>query len=259
MRKVLGAITLGAVLTVSACGGSKDAAETTTTAAAAETTAAPVETTVAEPTTEAPTTVPDTTMPEPSTTAATGLSLGLVTQDDVGADWKRSNDLSVEDLSSLADEPCPGTKLDAAVVKRMTATVGVQYEPVVEGLSGIQQLALEGDAAQLTKDVDALFAAMKTCLDKDITAEEGEKVRYTDLALGADIADQVYGVSVMATEPPDFQRTWRGFSAIARVDGKVFLINAFEIVATPDTPATFTADDFTALLTKAVARMRTAP
>jgi len=258
MRKVLGAVTLGAVLTVSACGGDKDAAETTTTAAAVETTA-PAETTTVPETTEAPTTVPETTMPEPSTTAATGLALGLLTQEDVGSAWKRSNDLSVEDLSSIGDEPCLGATVDAKIVERLKSTVGVQYEPAEGELSGMQQLALEGDAAQLTADLDVLFKAIGSCLDKDITAPEGEKVRYTAMSLPAGIADQVMGIAVVANEPPDFQRTWRGFSAVARVDGKVFLLNAFEILPTPETAATITAEAFTTVLQNAVARMRTAP
>jgi hypothetical protein len=200
------------------------------------------------------TAAPVTTVAEVTTTRPVDLDTLLLDASDVGEGWTANTELSVEDLGSLAQSPCENTAPNPTIAARLQPTAGVIFEPDDGSMQGIQELAVEGEPSQLAADLDIVFEATDQCIGVESTTPDAEKVTYEALEI-PQLGDQQMAATVTAFEPPDFQTTWRGHSAIVRVGGVAIMLNQFEILSSPDDEPTTSDADFIALLETAVAKL----
>ena len=96
-----------------------------------------------------------------TSTTATVASLAskLLTADDVGPEWQAGSAVNSADFADATQLPCGG-EIDAAVVKRLTPVVGVQFEPKDRSYQHIIEFAVTGEHAQLADDLRTFFRAV---------------------------------------------------------------------------------------------------
>lgn len=210
------------------CGGDDRA----TTASTAPTTAAPV-TTVA------------TTAPAVPPTSA------LLTVADVGPTWQVSNAINDMDLASFAQVPCDGVAVNPAVVARLTASIGVQFEPVDRSYKHLMQLVAVGAPTQLAADLQALHDATATCPSGEPSAST---VGVQPFALPAGLGDQRFGQLLRGYEGDSL---WYVRGAVVRVGGIAVSIGLVEIVSNAQPVPTISDAAFVELVTTAVAKLTT--
>lgn len=207
-------------------------------------------------TTVASSAAPATTEPAPTEPATTSvLAPLLLTVDDLGPGWEVDPDVNPADFTSIGDLRCTDSALNPTIVERLVPTDVVILngtDPAV--FEGVQELMLSGDPARLAADLDILFEAATACLGSERVNEDGERVRYDPFEI-PDLGDQRLAGELTVGEPPDYQTTWRGHTAIVRVGAIALMVNQFEILSTPEAIPSMTGDDFIALLELAVDRV----
>jgi hypothetical protein len=191
----------------------------------------------------------------PPTQSPKQLEALLLNAADMGAGWIGTTAVSSSELGSLAESPCPGVTIDPEVTARLKPVVGVRITPsdgtnraVIEGI-------ITGDPATLSSDVEALFAAAQSCSGTDFTGAKQEKARYDTMLLPA-VGDQQMATVLKIIQPPDYQLTARGHTAIVRVGDIVVSLTQYEVMKTPDAEPITSNSAFTALLNTAIQRVR---
>lgn len=191
----------------------------------------------------------------PTTPTPKQLEALLLNAADIGAGWMGTTAVSSSELGSLAESPCPGVTIDPEVTARLKPVVGVRITPgdgtnraVIEGI-------IIGDPATLSSDVQALFAAAESCSGTDFTGANQEKARYDSLLLPA-VGDQQMATVLKVIQPPDYQLTARGHTAIVRVGDIVVSLTQYEVMTKPDTEPITSDATFIALLQTAVQRVK---
>lgn len=230
------AVSVAAIaLLAAACSDNKS--ESTTTAA---TTEAPV-------TTEAP----DTTAAGATTTVDAGLEAKLLTAAEVGAAWVPGEPINEMDLTMNADL-CTGVVLDAAMAKRLNGQVGVQFSPANKASRHLMVQILAGEPTQLASDLDAYFAAMRTC-PVDAAGGEGKFLSIDDIAV-PEIGDQRHGLAIKAQES-DGGAVWFVRVVQVRVGGTAVGLGLTEVLSSPTASPEISDADLLALVTKAVEKL----
>lgn len=214
------------------CGGDDRTTATSTSTPSAPTTAASV-TTVA------------------ATAPAVPPASALLTVADLGASWQVSNAINDMDLASFAQVPCDDVAVNPTIVARLTASTGVQFEPVDRSYKHLMQLVTVGVPTQLAADLQALHDATATCPSGEPSATT-VSVRPFDLPAG--LGDQRFGQLLRGYEGDSL---WYVRGAVVRVGGIAVSIGLVEIVS--DVRATPTVSDaaFVELATIAVAKLTT--
>ena len=179
----------------------------------------------------------------------------LLNAADMGAGWIGTTAVSGSELGSLAESPCPGVTVDPEVTARLKPVVGVRITPsdgtnraVIEGI-------ITGDPATLSADVQALFDAAESCSGTDFTVANQEKARYDSLLLPA-VGDQQMATVLKIIQPPDYQLTARGHTAIVRVGDIVVSLTQYEVMTRPEAEPITSDAAFIALLQTAVQRVK---
>jgi hypothetical protein len=188
-----------------------------------------------------------------SSVPAADLAGLLLTAEDVPGDWQVVTEASAADFGSVADLPCEETAVNPTIDERLTAEAGVILEPADGSLQGIRQVLVEGEADQLTADLDAVFGALGSCIGSESTAPDGERLT-SEVFPVPDLGDQRTAISTIVGEPPDFETTWRVHTLFVRVDDVAMQLAQFEIVRGGDEP-TVTDDEVLALFETAVERL----
>jgi hypothetical protein len=201
------------------------------------------------------TAAPATAVAATTTTASpTDLAPLLLDASDVGEGWNASTELSIADLGSIGESPCPGTAINPTIAQRLKPTVGVQFEPADGSKRGIQEVVLSGNTERLAADLDIVFGGVDVCKDVETTTPDAEKLRYEPLAV-PELGDQRMAAIVTVFEPPDFQVTWRGHTAIVRYRSIAIMLNQFEILPSPQDKPVMSDAEFVELLRKAVTKL----
>jgi hypothetical protein len=191
-----------------------------------------------------------------STASVVDLDAMLLTAAEGPEGWVVMGDMSPEDLGSLGDPICPDTAINPTIIARLKATSAVILEPADGSLKGMQELLVTGEPDRLAADLDIVFDTVEVC-GEEFTTVDGEKVQYVPFDI-PDLGDQRNATTLKAFEPPDFQTTWLGHSAVVRVGSVALMLNQFEIVDTPDTEPSMSDAEFMEILERAVAKLESA-
>lgn len=201
-------------------------------------------------------TVASTTTVVTTTTAPTAdLSALLLDVADVGEGWSATTALSPEDLGSIADSPCAALVMNPTIIERLKPTTGVQFQPTDGSKRGLQEVALTGDPARLPQDLQAVFDGIaEVCAGVESTTPDAERIRYEPFAVPA-LGDQRLAIIWTAHEPPEYQVTWRGHTAIVRVGAIAIMLTQFDILPTPQDEPLMSDAEFVEVLRKAVDKL----
>lgn len=183
------------------------------------------------------------------------LESRLLNAGDIGAGWIGTTVVDGTELGTLAESPCPGVTLPAAITERLRPVAGVRLNPIDGTNRAVFEGIIVGEPATLADDVQALFDAAASCAGTEFTSENDEHVRYDDLLLPA-LGDQQMASVMTIGQPPDHQLTVRGHTAIVRVGELVLSVTQFEVMTTPEAPALTSDEAFIELLRTAVARLK---
>jgi hypothetical protein len=182
------------------------------------------------------------------------LEARLLNAGDIGAGWIGTTVVDNTELGSLAESPCPGVTLPAAITERLRPVVGVRLTPIDGTNRAVFEGLIVGESATLADDVQALFDAAASCAGTDFTSADDEKVRYDTLLLPA-LGDQQMATVMTISQPPDHQLTVRGHTAIVRVGETVLSVTQYEVMTNPEAPAITSDAAFIDLLRTAVQRL----
>lgn len=200
--------------------------------------------TTTSPTTAAPVTTVATRAP------AVPPATALLTAADVGSGWQLSNEINDMDLAAFAQIPCENVALNPTTVTRLTASIGVQFEPVDHSYRHIMELVAVGVPTQLAADLQALRDATATCPTAEPTATTVSVQPFDLPALG----DQRFAQLLRGYEGDSL---WYVRGAYVRVGGVAVSVGLTEIVAGVGATPTITDATFVQLVTTAVAKLST--
>ncbi len=231
-KQMIAALALAAVL--AACGSEKSA--TPTTAAA---------------TTGPATTGPATTGPMSSDLDSLRLEVG-----DLMAGWKIGAPINSFDLESFPQIACPDSAINPTFAERLTATSGIQFEPVDRSSKHLIELLVGGDPVRLGKDLEILFEALDACKASTVDGTD-TTLTIEDLAI-PELGDQRWAGTYIAAENPGSPPVWYVRSATVRVGSVAVGLSLTEILDSPDQAPSISDSEFIALLEKAVAELDTA-
>lgn len=204
----------------------------------------------------APSTTPATAVPA-TTVPATAVSLDKLdamrlTLDDVGSFWKAGEPINDADIADSVQVPC-NPSLDPAVVQRLRAKTGVQFEPVDGSYLHVMEFLAAGEPTQLAADVRVLFDAWQSCPTTS-TLPDGSSYRDLGLVAVPELGDQRLARQVKGVATPTADVVWFVRSAMVRVGGVLVEVSLTEVVSTDASPKISDAE-FAKLVAAAVAHV----
>jgi hypothetical protein len=179
------------------------------------------------------------------------LHARLLTADDVGTQWKAGEPINSEDLAAFAQTPCAAATINPAVVKRLTAVVGAQFEPVDRSYRHLIELVVTGDATQLHKDLQSVFSAIESC---DAAGSAGVRVTVTQLSI-PELGDQRAAYAVTQNPPDGSPAAMSLRTAYVRLGTVAVVVGLVDFRASKDGVSLVSDDNFRALLTKATTKL----
>lgn len=213
---------------------------------AASTTVSPTSTSAAA------TSMPTKPSPVPTTTRApTPLEPMLLSVDDLGGLWTVGNPINDADLQDSVQVPCDAA-LDTAIVERLRADTGIQFDPVDGSSKLLIEFLKQGEPDQLAADVQALMDAFAACPHATWPGEGG----YSSLEAVAlpSLGDQQMAVRITGIDSPESEVVTRGYAAYVRVGSVLVNVGLIEMVPKDGGQAT-TDEQFVDIVTAAVDRV----
>lgn len=224
------------LVAVAACGSSDTESEATTTVAPMPSNLASTSSTSSGPTT---------------TVSVATLTQRLLTVGDLPSGWQLASPINEMDLVAFANLPCDNAAINPLAVKRLTASTGIQFEPVGAASGHMIELVTTGDPTQLAKDVGMLIGAREeACSGADATSD-GAPLTITQLPLPSTLGDQRNAYSGHAGP----ESTWFGRSAVVCVGGIAVMIGLTEVRSSPTAAPTISDAAFVQLVQTAVQRL----
>ncbi|HET6965918.1 MAG TPA: hypothetical protein VFH58_14180 [Acidimicrobiales bacterium] len=189
------------------------------------------------------TTATSSTTAAPSTTVPTAAQLQarLLGAGDVGAGWQAGENITPEDLSSIAHaNPCGDDKIDPAVAKRLTAVTGMQFEPADRSYEHFIELVVTGDPTQLDSDLHALMADLESCpAVKDLSIPK--------------LGDQQAAYVMTAEESAN--AVWHVRNAVVRIGPVAVVVGMTEVLPSAQATPQISDETFTKVLRTAVTKV----
>lgn len=181
------------------------------------------------------------------------LHARLLNADDVGASWKVGHSINAEDLAAFAQAPCESATISPALVKRLTAVTGTQFEPVDRAYRHLIELVVTGDPKQLDNDLQSVFTAIESCPSGGAAA--GSAVAVTKLSIPK-LGDQQAAYAVTQKSQGSSATALLLRAGYVRLGSVAVVVGLTDFQASSEGISQIGDDTFRALVTKATTKLR---